>query len=528
MKKKMINFSNLLDNLLLNNSKKKKVEILTKYFESESLINKKWALSILDNSFSSNLIKVNDVKKMIKNKVEDDMFLYSYDYVGDLAETFSLLWPKNNVKKKKISLNFFMESLSGCRDKQKLIRFLETYFNHSTSDEIYTMIKILTGGLRVGVSTQLLKESLSKIGIKSKNEIEEKWFGFKFPYTGFFEWLNGADLPPNFNTKDLFHSFMLSNPLDEKLINEISIKDYTCEYKWDGIRAQLILSKSGKIYSRNGDDITMSFPELRITKEKFSVLDGELVIKKDNNILSFNQLQKRIGRKKLDKKTLENLPAHFIAYDILFLKDLDLRKFSFQKRRLLLEKYITELDHSNVSISSLINFGCWDEIKSIREKSLSNHIEGVMLKNKNSLYLSGRPSHCWYKWKRNPFLEDLIIMYAKRGHGKRSSFYSDFTFGCWTDKRRERLVPIGKAYSGFTNDELKRLDKWVRNNTAEKFGPVRSLKANLVVEIAFDNLNFSNRHKSGIALRFPRFNRIRWDKPVEDVCVLDDIKKLIN
>ena len=524
----MINFSSLLDNLLLNSSKKKKIEILVRYFQSEPLINKKWALLILDNSFSSNLIKANDIKKMIMNKVEDDMFLYSYDYIGDLAETFSLLWPKNKIKKKTIPLNLFMKNLSKCEDKEELIKLLETYFNHSTSDEIYTMIKILTGGLRVGVSSQLLKESLSKIGVKSKTEIEEKWFGFKFPYTGFFEWLNGESLPKDFNTTDLFHSFMLSNPFDERLINEVSIKDYICEYKWDGIRAQLILSKSGKVYSRNGDDITISFPEISITKEKLSVLDGELVVKKDNDILSFNQLQKRIGRKKLDQKTLNNLPAHFIAYDILFLNDLDFRKLPFQKRRLFLEKYIKELDHPNISISSLINFSSWNELKSIREKSLSNHIEGVMLKNKNSLYLSGRPVHCWYKWKRNPFLEDLIIMYAKRGHGKRSSFYSDFTFGCWTDKRRERLVPIGKAYSGFTNDELKKLDKWVRNNTAEKFGPVRSLKANLVVEIAFDNLNLSNRHKSGIALRFPRFNRIRWDKPVKDVCVLDDIKKLIN
>jgi DNA ligase-1 len=182
----MINFSSLLDNLLLNSSKKKKIEILVRYFQSEPLINKKWALSILDNSFSSNLIKANDIKKMIMNKVEDDMFLYSYDYVGDLAETFSLLWPKNKIKKKTIPLNLFMKNLSECEDKEELIKLLETYFNHSTSDEIYTMIKILTGGLRVGVSSQLLKESLSKIGVKSKSEIEEKWFGFKFPYTGFF------------------------------------------------------------------------------------------------------------------------------------------------------------------------------------------------------------------------------------------------------------------------------------------------------------------------------------------------------
>ena len=176
----------------------------------------------------------------------------------------------------------------------------------------------------------------------------------------------------------------------------------------------------------------------------------------------------------------------------------------------------------------MIDFVSWNDLKSIKENSLSNHIEGIMLKNKNSIYKSGRPTLCWYKWKRDPFLEDLIIMYAQRGHGKRSSFYSDFTFGCWTDNKAKTLVPIGKAYSGFTNDELKKLDKWVRDNTIERFGPVRSVKPGLVVEIAFDNLNFSNRHKSGVALRFPRIHRIRWDKPIEEVCVLDDIKKLIN
>ena len=525
----MIDFSNLLDGLLLNSSKKKKIKILSNYFQSQPHENKIWALSILSKSFINKLIKVKDIKNLLKEKIDEELFLYSYDYVGDLAETFSLLWPSDNSKKlNSHSLGFFMSNLVKQKNKNDLIVFLTNHFNTSLPNEIYTIIKILLGGLRVGVSDELLKESLSTIGSRSKEEIEENWYGFSFPYYGFFQWLEGKKLPDEFNSKDLFYSFMLSNPFNEKLMKKIDLKNYSCEYKWDGIRAQITVSNSGKIYSRNGEDITNSFPELKIKSDKVSVLDGELVVKKENVIYSFNELQKRIGRKKVSKKILNDLPVHFICYDILFFNNLDVRKFPFDKRRNFLKKYIKKLNHSNILISSLIDFVSWNDLKSIKENSLSNHIEGIMLKNKNSIYKSGRPTLCWYKWKRDPFLEDLIIMYAQRGHGKRSSFYSDFTFGCWTDNKAKTLVPIGKAYSGFTNDELKKLDKWVRDNTIERFGPVRSVKPGLVVEIAFDNLNFSNRHKSGVALRFPRIHRIRWDKPIEEVCVLDDIKKLIN
>ena len=525
----MIDFSNLLDNLLLNSSKKKKIDFLSDYFQSQTQQNKIWALSILSKSFVNKLVKVKDIKELLKGKVDEDLFLYSYDYVGDLAETFSLLWPKDNSKIiNSQSLSSFMSSLEKQTSKDDLIIFLTNHFNTCLPNEIYTTIKILLGGLRVGVSNELLKESLSKIGSRSKEEIEENWYGFSFPYNGFFEWLKGESLPKQFNSKDLFHSFMLSNPFNENLIKKIEIKNYTCEYKWDGIRGQITVSNNGKIYSRNGEDITSSFPELKIKSDKVSVLDGELVVKKENTIFSFNELQKRIGRKKVSKKILNDLPVHFICYDILFFNNLDVRKLPFFERRVFLQNYIKKLNHPNISISPLINFVSWSDLRSIKENSLNNHIEGIMLKNKNSIYKSGRPALCWYKWKRDPFLEDFIIMYAQRGHGKRSSFYSDFTFGCWIENKINTLVPIGKAYSGFTNDELKKLDKWVRDNTLDRFGPVRSVKPGLVVEIAFDNLNFSNRHKSGIALRFPRINRIRWDKPIEEVCILDDIKKLIN
>ena len=524
---KMIKFSKFLDDLLLNPSTKKKIKIIIDYFISLETTEKELALSILSKNFSTRFVKPNDIKAMIKRKISDELFSYSYDYVGDLAETFSLLWPKKK-EKKKISFLFFMKSINKYNNKESLLNFLERTFDNTSSNEIYAIIKILTGGLRVGVSEGILKECLVELGVRDKFEIEEHWHAFSPSFKNFFSWLNGESLPEGINKKELFHSFMLSDTFDENLFKKINIRDYLCEFKWDGIRAQLVLSNSCKIYSRNGEDITNSFPDLNIKNSKVSVIDGELVVKKNGNILSFNDLQKRIGRKKVSSNIIEQYPIHFIAYDILFINDFDCRNLDLANRKIKLESLLKSLKVSNISLSPLINFNSWNDLKNIRNKSLNNHIEGIMLKKKNSPYLRGRPKGCWYKWKRNPFFIDFIIMYAQRGHGKRSSFYSDFTFGCWTDNSFKNLVPVGKAYSGFTNEELKNLDKWVRTNTLERFGPVRSVKSGLVVEIAFDNINFSTRHKSGVALRFPRFSRIRWDKPTNEVCVLNDIKKLIN
>ena len=374
----------------------------------------------------------------------------------------------------------------------------------------------------------MIKESLVIYGRRKIDEIEEYWHGFRLPYIDFFQWLEGKDLPDYIDKKQLFNSFMLANNFKMNDFKGFNTSDFFAEFKWDGIRAQIIFSGEGKIFSRNGEDITRSFPDLNLCCNKYFVIDGELVIKKDNEILSFNHLQKRIGRKTTNKKLLNSLPVHFIAYDILHFINKDCRTLPLIKRRELLKKFIQLNKNKCFSISPLINFSNWDDLEMIKEKSLNNHIEGVVIKKKESSYKKGRITNGWYKWKRNPFSVDFIIMYAQRGHGKRSSFYSDFTFGCWIDSNLKELVPIGKAYSGYSNDELTKLDRWVRNNTVQRFGPVRSVKPGLVIEVSFDNINYSSRHKSGIALRFPRFSRIRWDKPISEVCVLKQVKDLIN
>ena len=525
---KMNNFSTLLFELLLSSSKKKKVDLLYNFFSSSEIEDKGWAFCILSNRFEKKFINSKDLKELVTKKISKSLFDYSYDYVGDLAETISLLWNSKRDFNQTISLSTLMEFLNSDIPKEELLAKLEKILDQSNENQRYTILKILTGGLRVGVSSGLLKESLVKYGRRNITEIDEFWHAFQFPYTDLFKWLDGNNLPTYIDRKQLFHSFMLANEFKIEKFNNLNPVNYIAEFKWDGIRAQIILSNEGKVYSRSGDDITESFPDIDTFDNNYYVIDGELVIKKDNKILSFNHLQKRIGRKKPSKKIINEFPIHFIVYDILFFKDLDCRRLPLIERKKYLKTFVKNKNNHKFSMSSEVKFKNWENLKLIKENSMNDHIEGVVIKDKKSIYNKGRVVNGWYKWKRKPYSLDFIIMYAQRGHGKRSSFYSDFTFGCWVDDNFQELVPIGKAYSGYTNDELKKLDLWVRNNTSQRFGPVRSVKPGLVVEISFDNINFSSRHKSGLALRFPRFSRIRWDKPISEVHSLKYVKDLIN
>ena len=524
----MNEFYELLNNLLLTSSTKRKVNLIKIYFDKSEIDEKAWAFAILSNRLNRKYLTSSDLKELVKIKIDEELFKYSYDYVGDLAETISLLWKNDNKEIKNFKLSKFMISLKNIQNKTELKNYINQILNQSSENQRYCILKILTGCLRVGVSNGLIKEALIKYGSRSSDEIDQLWYGFRSPFNDLFNWLDGEKLPSYIDKKKLFHSFMLANNFKYEDFKKEDCNQFLAEFKWDGIRAQIIFSKDGKIFSRNGDDITQSFPDINTYENNYFILDGELVVKKDNKILSFNELQKRIGRKIPSKKLIQEYPVHFISYDILNYKGRDLKSLKLLERKHFLKKFINYKKLSNISFSDLINFSNWDDLKNIRENSFSNHIEGVIIKNKSSIYQKGRVINGWYKWKRNPFSIDLIIMYAQRGHGKRSSFYSDFTLGCWVDNNSNKLVPITKAYSGYSNDELKKLDFWIRGNTLERFGPVRSVKPGLVVEISFDNINHSSRHKSGVALRFPRFSRIRWDKPISEVSVLKDIKNLIN
>ena len=333
-----------------------------------------------------------------------------------------------------------------------------------------------------------------------------------------------SGVPAKISFKDLFHPMMLANPLDEeKDFNSLKPDDFQAEYKWDGIRIQLMISSSSiSLYSRNGEDISKTFPDVTDNTTGEVVIDGELLVGKNFKPSTFNDLQQRLNRKKTSIELIQKYPAFIRAYDILFYKGKDIRKLNLVERRRYLEKFCRQHTENKIDLSPIIQFDSWKDLENHKNNTMDEINEGVMIKLKDSKYLPGRKKGFWYKWKKNPKYVDAILMYAQRGHGKRSSYYSDYTFGIWKDKK---LVPIGKAYSGYTDKELLKLDKFIRNNTLNKFGPVREVKKEIILEIAFDNVFPSGRHKSGVAMRFPRIHRIRWDKPISEVLTIEEFIK---
>jgi DNA ligase-1 len=384
----------------------------------------------------------------------------------------------------------------------------------------WALLKLITGALRVGVSARLAKTALAQFGEVDLDAVEELWHGRQPPYADLFLWLTKqADRPHALNLA--FRPFMLAHPLDEAEIAQLPAADFRAEWKWDGIRVQLVADGDNRrLYSRGGEEIGKAFPDILEAMNFSAVLDGELLVAERGTadpveVASFNKLQQRLNRKSVTARMLEEFPAHVRLYDLLDDDGEDLRAFPFDRRRQQLETWLQAHRNPRFDLSPLIPFNDWTELGDLRAKARSEAIEGLMLKRGDSPYITGRVKGPWFKWKRDPLTVDAVVMYAQRGHGKRSSFYSDYTFGCWRDDGNggQELVPVGKAYSGFTDEELKRLDKWVRDHTINRFGPVREVEIGLVVEVAFDSAQRSTRHKSGVALRFPRISRLRWDKP---------------
>jgi DNA ligase-1 len=401
------------------------------------------------------------------------------------------------------------------------------------------LLKLVTGGLRVGVSARLAKQALADFGAVPVEQIEEVWHSQAAPYADLFAWLEGRSERPSPDAPARFRPVMLAQAIDEAVdFARYDAGDYCAEWKWDGIRVQAVNERGQKaLYSRTGDDIGQAFPDVVAGLTFEGVIDGELLVMRGHRIGAFGDLQQRLNRKTASPALLRDQPAGIRAYDLLMDGDEDIRALPFVERRARLEALIARFASPCIDLSPLVAFADWDQLARLRadppegDAQLS---EGLMLKRRDSPYLAGRPKGPWFKWKRDPRLVDAVLMYAQRGHGKRSGFYSDYTFGCWTqDAKGDRLLtPVGKAYFGFTDEELKRLDKFVRDNTVERFGPVRSVRAGadfgLVLEIAFEGLQRSTRHKSGVAMRFPRVNRIRWDKPAREADELAVLEAMLG
>ncbi|MDB5717403.1 MAG: ATP-dependent ligase [Sphingomonas bacterium] len=531
----MRDFSQLLDGLVYTRSRNAKLKLIADYLVRTPDPDRGWAMAALTGAVDLKAVKAAAIHGIAQERIDPVLLGMSRDFVGDLAETVALLWPKRidqpaEIDDGSLRLSSAIERLQSL-GRAEAPRALADMLDHLDSSGRYALLKLATGALRVGVSARLAKTALAQAFALDVDAVEEVWHGLTPPYAPLFAWGEGRGEQPTPVETPVFRPFMLAHPLEDA---RVSLNDYAAEWKWDGIRVQLVgVGGVTRLYSRAGDDITGSFPEVANAFHEAAVLDGELLVRGDTQgggieaegAASFNALQQRLGRKQVTAKMQAEYPAFVRLYDILFDGAEDLRALPWSERRPRLEALMPRLDPARFDLSTLIDAADFDALEEIRGGARDASIEGVMLKRRDSPYVAGRRTGLWYKWKRDPLTADCVMMYAQRGHGKRSSFYSDYTFGCFTEEGE--LLPVGKAYSGFTDEELAWLDRFVRNHTVQRFGPVREVEKTLVLEVAFDSIHESRRHKSGVAMRFPRIARIRRDKPAAEADRIETLRRMI-
>lgn len=529
----MDEFAALIDALVYTRSRNEKLRLIAEYLCATPDPDRGWALAALSDGLDFPAVKSSTIRNLLKDRVDPVLWTLSRDFVGDTAETASLLWPLPEQPPSPPSMNETVGLLSAM-NRKSVFTDLPQLLDRLDASGRYALLKLATGGMRIGVSSRLAKTALSQAFDVSIDEVEEYWHGLQPPYPELFDWAAHGRAPPDIENLPTFRPFMLAHPLDDTTVD---LANYAAEWKWDGIRVQLVRAGGEtRLYSRSGDDISATFPELLVALPINAVLDGELLVRgvhqggEEGGAASFNALQQRLGRKTVSKKMLTEAPAFVRLYDVLLLEGEDLRALPWTKRRERLDALVDRLPDTHFDISKLVEARDFEHLGEIREGSRDDAIEGLMLKRKDSPYIAGRRVGYWYKWKRDPLLVDCVLMYAQRGSGKRSSFFSDYTFGCWDGDpdAGADLLPVGKAYSGFTDEELKKLDRHVRSNTVNRFGPVRETDKSLVFEVAFDSVHESKRHKSGLAMRFPRIHRIRWDKPPHEADRIEGLRSLIR
>ena len=531
-------FAHLLDRLSLTSSRNAKLVLVRDFLRETPDPDRGWALAALTGNLSFKAAKPAAIRAAVEARMDPTLFAWSYDYVGDLAETVALVWPFRPGANREPELSEVVDALAGATrlEAQSLI---EGWLDALDADGRWALLKLVTGGLRVGLSARLAKQAVADIGPVPVAEIEELWHALTPPYGDLFAWLEGHAERPTADAPGRFRPVMLAQALDEAVdFAKLDPADYAAEWKWDGIRVQAVNERGERrLYTRTGDVISGAFPDVLAALNFEGVIDGELLVMREGAAAPFGDLQQRLNRKTADAKLMAKHPAGIRAYDLLLEGETDLRALPFAQRRARLETVIAAAGSDRLDLSSLQPFVNWDELARLRADPPPGdprNAEGLMLKRWDSAYLAGRPKGPWFKWKRDPRLVDAVLMYAQRGHGKRSSFYSDFTFGVWREDEagQRSLSPVGKAYFGFTDEELKRLDAFVKENTIERFGPVRSVRADwdfgLVLEVAFEGLQRSTRHKSGLAMRFPRISRIRWDKPAREADELATLERLLE
>jgi DNA ligase-1 len=517
-------FARLLDALAFQYQRTGKVLLLADHFAHVPDPDRGYALAALTGDLDFAHAKPALVRGLIAERVDPVLFALSYDYVGDLAETVALMWPARAGANREPTLADVIDGLDAT-GKAGTPALVAGWLDALDAVGRWALLKLLLGGLRVGVSARLAKTALAQWAGTDVAEIEDVWHAVRPPYTDLFAWLEGRGPRPEAGTGVPFRPVMLAQPLDEADLAALDPAHYRAEWKWDGIRVQAVAAGGlRRLYTRTGEDIGAAFPDVLEALDFDAAIDGELLVVRDGQVASFADLQKRLGRKAPGKALLRDNPAWIRAYDLLVEGGEDLRGQPFDVRRARLEMWHAARPRPRIDLSAMVPFDDWAALAEARRRSGMPGVEGMMLKRGDSPYVGGRPKGPWFKWKRDPHLVDAVLMYAQRGHGKRSSLYSDFTFGVW---RAGDLVPVGKAYFGFTDAELAELDRWVRGHTTNRFGPVREVEKALVLEVAFERLQRSPRHRSGLAMRFPRISRIRWDKPAAEADTIEALLALL-
>jgi DNA ligase 1 len=521
----MIAFAELLERLVFTPSRNAKIALLRRYFATQPDPDRGVGLAAITGELSFIAAKPGLIRELAATRTDPVLFAWSYDYVGDLAETVALMWPAAPTDAPPPRLAEVVEALETA-PKAALPGIVAAWLDASDASVRLALLKLITGGLRVGASARLAKIALAEIGGVDPDQVEEVWHGLAPPYLALFAWLEERGPRPDPAQAPVFRPPMLAHPLQVTDVAALQPRDWRAEWKWDGIRVQLVATEGGRrIYSRSADDISGAFPEILEAMDFHAVLDGELLVVRDGQAAPFADLQQRLNRKVVSARMLTDYPAGIRLYDMLFDGAEDVRPLPFDARRERLEAWYARTQPMRMDLSELIRFATIEELMVLRDGARAASIEGLMLKRGDAAYTPGRVRGLWWKWKREPLTIDAVLMYAQRGHGKRSSYYSDYTFGLW---HSEELVPVGKAYFGFTDQELVFLDRWIRNHTVARFGPVREVEKAMVLEVAFDAAQLSNRHKSGVALRFPRIARIRTDKPAAEADRLESLMALVE
>ncbi len=536
-------FSKLFFDLDSNNSINKKVDLLINYFVSNSALNNSWTIFLLIGKSNKRFISGKLLREYYSKSYKLPMWLIDtcYQKVGDSAEVISLLLSNKIISKKSkdISLDDLIKNklpeLQKINEEEKVAKIKE-YWEMIPKEDLLVFNKILTGTFRIGVSRGIVKKSLSKLANIDESIIEHRLMGKFVPSAKTYNFIVSGELDQvELGYKP--YPFQLANTLDIPLEN-LSVNKYQFEWKYDGIRGQIIKrSKNISIWTRGEELVNNSFPELvnliSLINEDF-VIDGEILIWDSTKDYpgEFGLLQKRLRRKSPSKKIQKDLPISFIIYDLLELNGNDIRKNILSERRDKLEKlYLNWKNKTSdpyfykLRLTNLLKVFNWDDIENKKKDSRNFNTEGLVIKNKNSSYLPGRKKGNWWKYKVDPMQLDAVLIYAKAGSGKRADLYTDYSFALWKDKE---LTKFASAYSGLNNEEIKELDKWIRKNTTEKFGPVRSVKPFLVFEISFENIQLSTRHKSGVAVRFPRISKWRRDKNIYDADSIENAYKLMK